>query len=66
MVPKTDFWSLVQLGCDFGARQVGDVEVDFRAPASANPTAAAQREILDGLITASVDGIAISPIDTEA
>lgn len=63
--PKNDFWSIVQLGCDFGVRQVGDVEVDFRAPADPNPTAAAQQEIMSDLIAAGVDGIAISPIDAE-
>ncbi|MCX6896743.1 MAG: substrate-binding domain-containing protein, partial [Verrucomicrobia bacterium] len=63
--PKNEFWSIVQLGCDFGVRQAGDVEVDFRAPTNPNPTAAAQQEIMSDLIAAGVDGIAISPIDAE-
>ncbi len=63
--PKNEFWSIVQLGCDFGARQLGDVDVVFRAPADANSTAVAQQEIMSDLIAAGVDGIAISPVDGE-
>lgn len=63
--PRNDFWSIVQLGCDFGARQLGDVEVDFRAPTNPNPTAAAQQEIMSDLIASGVAGVAVSPIDAE-
>jgi ribose transport system substrate-binding protein len=58
-----DFWSILRLGCDTAARQLGDVDLDFRFPA--DHTAEAQQEILSNLVAGSVDGIAISPIDAE-
>ena len=58
-----DFWSMVRLGCDGAARQLRDVDLDFRVPA--NRTAEAQQEILSDLVAGGVDGIAISPIDAE-
>ena len=58
-----DFWSIVRLGCDGAARQLRDVDLDFRVPA--NRTAEAQQEILSDLVAGGVDGIAISPIDAE-
>ena len=58
-----DFWSIVRLGCDSAARQLRDVDLDFRVPA--NRTAEAQQEILSDLVAGGVDGIAISPIDAE-
>ena len=58
-----DFWSIVRLGCDSAARQLSDVDLDFRVPA--NRTAEAQQEILSDLVAGGVDGIAISPIDAE-
>lgn len=58
-----DFWSVVRLGCDVATRQLGDVDLDFRFPAS--PTVEAQQELLTSLVAGGVDGIAVSPIDTE-
>jgi ribose transport system substrate-binding protein len=58
-----DFWTIVRLGCDGAARQLSDVDLDFRIPA--NRTAEAQQEILSDLVARGVDGIAISPIDAE-
>jgi ribose transport system substrate-binding protein len=58
-----EYWSIVNLGCDIAAQQLGDVDVDFRYPAQ--PTIEAQQQILSNLLAAGVDGIAISPIDTE-
>src|SRR5258708_22907966 len=58
-----DYWSILRLGCDFAARQLGDVDLDFRFPA--NRTPAAQQEILSSLMAGTVDGIDISPIDEE-
>ncbi len=60
---SSDFWSLVRQGCDFAARDLGNVDVDFRKPVAG--TAAAQREILTNLVAGGVDGIAISPIDAD-
>ena len=51
-----DFWSIVRLGCDSAARQLRDVDLDFRVPA--NRTAEAQQEILSDLVAGGVDGIA--------
>jgi ribose transport system substrate-binding protein len=58
-----DYWSIVRLGCDYAARQLGDVDLDFRFPA--NRTAAAQQELLNDLLKEAPDGIAISPIDAD-
>jgi len=58
-----DYWSLVRLGCDFATRQLGDVDLDFRFPASR--TVLAQAEVLTNLEAGAVDGVAISPIDAQ-
>ena len=58
-----EYWSIVNLGCSIAAQQSGEVDVDFRYPAA--PTVEAQQQILNDLIAAGVDGIAISPIDAE-
>ena len=58
-----DYWSIVRLGCDYAARQLGDVDLDFRFPV--NRTAEAQGEVLSNFLTGQVDGIAISPIDAQ-
>ena len=58
-----DFWSVVRLGCDAATRELGDVDLDFRFPASS--TAEAQQELLNSLVAGGVDGIAVSPIDPE-
>lgn len=58
-----DFWSVVRLGCDKATRQLGNVDLDFRFPAT--PTAAAQQELMNSLVTEGVDGIAVSPIDPD-
>ena len=60
---SSDFWSLVRLGCDHGARGLGAVDLDFRVPA--NLTKEAQQELLSDLVASGVDGIAVSPIDAE-
>jgi ribose transport system substrate-binding protein len=59
-----DYWSIVQLGCDYAARQLGDVDLEFRFPAVR--TAKAQQELLSDLVAGGVDGIAISPIDADS
>jgi ribose transport system substrate-binding protein len=58
-----DYWSIVRLGCDKAARELGNVDLDFRFPAK--PTAEAQQELLNSLVPGDADGIAISPIDAE-
>jgi ribose transport system substrate-binding protein len=59
-----DYWSVVRLGCDTATRELGDVDLDFRFPAK--PTVEAQEELLNSLVAAGVDGIAVSPIDGES
>ncbi|MGH7992458.1 MAG: substrate-binding domain-containing protein [Limisphaerales bacterium] len=58
-----DYWSIVRLGCDGAVRQLGNVDLDFRAPTVR--TAAAQQEIVNELVAQGVDGVAISPIDAD-
>ncbi|MGH7978760.1 MAG: substrate-binding domain-containing protein, partial [Limisphaerales bacterium] len=57
-----DFWSIVHLGCDSAARQLGNVDLDFCVPPT--NTVAAQEEIVSNLVANGIDGIAISPIDS--
>ena len=59
-----DYWSIVRMGCDTAVRQLGDVDLDFRTPASRTP--AAQEEVISNLLASGVDAIAISPIDAES
>ena len=56
-----NYWSVVRLGCDFAARQLPDVDLDFRY--LENGTTPAQQDLVNALVTNGVDGIAISPID---
>ena len=58
-----NYWSLVQLGCNFATRQLPDVDLDFRY--LENGTPAAQQELLSALATNGADGIAVSPIAPE-
>lgn len=55
------FWTIARSGCEDAAKQLGNVEVDFRIPSSGQ--ASEQRQLLDDLISRGVDGIAVSPID---
>ena len=59
-----NYWSVVRLGCDFAARQLDDVDLDFRF--LENGTPAAQKDLLVALARNGVDGIVISPIDAQA
>ncbi|MBU6411481.1 MAG: sugar-binding protein, partial [Verrucomicrobia bacterium] len=56
-----NFWTMARAGCNAAARELGNVEVDFRIPASGS--AAEQQQILNDLVAAGVNGIAASPID---
>ena len=55
------FWTIARSGCDDAAKELGNVTVDFRLPSA--PTAAEQQQILNDLVAAGVDGIAVSPND---
>ena len=55
------FWTIARSGCDDAAKELGNVSVDFRIPSSGG--SAEQQQILNDLVAAGVDGIAVSPID---
>jgi ribose transport system substrate-binding protein len=55
------FWTIARAGCEDAAKSLGNVSVDFRIPSTGG--SAEQRQILDDLVSAGVDGIAVSPID---
>jgi ribose transport system substrate-binding protein len=55
------FWTIARAGTEDAAKELGNVDVDFRIPSDG--TAAQQRQILDDLLAKGVDGIAVSPID---
>jgi ribose transport system substrate-binding protein len=57
------FWTIARSGCDDAAKELGNVTVDFRIPSDGS--ASQQRQILDDLLAAGVDGIAVSPIDPD-
>jgi ribose transport system substrate-binding protein len=54
------FWTIARSGCDAAAKELGNIEVDFRIPSTGS--AAEQQQILDDLVAKGVDGIAVSPI----
>lgn len=58
---SANFWTLARRGTEDAARQLGNVEVLFRMPATGS--AAEQQQLLDDLLAAGVDGIAVSPVD---
>lgn len=58
---SSDYWTIARKGVEKADGELDNVEVDFRMPADG--TAAAQRAIVDDLLTKGVDGIAISPVD---
>ena len=55
------FWTIARAGTADAAKELGNVDVDFRIPSDGS--AAQQREILDDLLAKGVDGVAISPKD---
>jgi ribose transport system substrate-binding protein len=57
----SSFWTIARAGTADAARELGNVEVDFRIPSSGG--AAEQQQILDDLLAKGIDGIAASPID---
>ncbi|HET7624497.1 MAG TPA: sugar-binding protein [Verrucomicrobiae bacterium] len=58
---SANFWTIARAGCNDAAKELGNVDVDFRIPSSGN--AAEQQQILNDLVAAGIDGIAASPID---
>ncbi len=55
------FWTIAKAGCNDAQKELGNVEFTFRIPSTGG--VAEQQRILDDLVAAGVDGIAVSPID---
>ena len=55
------FWTIARTGCEAAEKELGNVEVDFRIPSDGQ--AGTQQQIINDLVAAGVDGIAVSPID---
>ena len=55
------FWTIARAGTEDAAKELGNVDVDFRIPSDGQ--AGTQRQILEDLLAKGVDGIAVSPID---
>jgi ribose transport system substrate-binding protein len=58
-----NFWSFARAGCDEAAKELGDVDLDFRI--TQDGSSAAQRQILDDLVAKGEDGIAVSVDDPD-
>ena len=58
-----NFWSYARAGCNAAAKELGDVDVDFRI--TQDGSSAAQRQILDDLVAKGIDGIAVSVNDPD-
>ena len=57
----SEFWTIARKGTEKAAKELPDIQVDFRIPADG--TAAEQQRIIDDLLANGVKGIAISPVD---
>ncbi|HEY0760955.1 MAG TPA: sugar-binding protein [Pyrinomonadaceae bacterium] len=57
----SEFWTIARKGTEKAAKEIPDIQVDFRIPADG--TAAEQQRIIDDLLANGVKGIAISPVD---
>ncbi|MBS1792779.1 MAG: substrate-binding domain-containing protein [Acidobacteria bacterium] len=60
---SSDWWAIARRGGDDAARELGDVDFDFRMVSEG--TAAAQKALVDDLLVRGVDGLMVSPIDVE-
>jgi ribose transport system substrate-binding protein len=58
-----NFWSFARAGCNAAAKDLGNVQVDFRITASGG--SAEQTEILNDLVAKGTDGIAVSVNDPD-
>ena len=58
-----NFWSFARAGCEAAAKDLGDVDVDFRITQDGG--SATQRQILNDLVAKGVDGIAVSVDDPD-
>lgn len=58
-----NFWAFARAGCQAAAKDLGDVDLDFRI--TQDGSSAAQRQILDDLVAKGEDGIAVSVDDPD-
>ena len=58
---SSDFWSIARAGCQKAASELPDVDLQFKLPADG--TVSSQLRIINDLLAAGIDGIAMSPID---
>jgi ribose transport system substrate-binding protein len=58
-----NFWTFARAGCAEAAKELGDVDVDFRVTPTGS--SAEQRQILDDLVAKGVDGVAVSVNDPD-
>src|SRR5271169_68792 len=58
-----NFWAFARAGCQAAAKELGDVDLDFRI--TQDGSSAAQRQILDDLVAKGEDGIAVSVDDPD-
>jgi ribose transport system substrate-binding protein len=57
----SDFWIIARKGTEKAAKEIPNIEVEFRIPADS--TAAEQQRIVDDLLAKGIQGFAISPVD---
>ncbi len=57
----SDFWTIARKGTEKAAKEIPNIEVEFRIPADG--TAAEQQRLVDDLLSRGIHGIAISPVD---
>jgi ribose transport system substrate-binding protein len=57
------FWTIARQGCMAAEKELGNVSVDFRIPATGS--AAEQQQLLEDLLAKQIDGVAVSPKDPE-
>ncbi len=60
---SSDWWAIAKKGGDDAAKELGNIEFDFRMLPEG--TAAAQKALVDDLVARGVDGIMVSPMDVE-
>lgn len=58
---SSDFWTIARAGVEKADAELPNVTVEFKLPSE--ETAAGQRRVVDDLVAAGLDGLAISPID---
>lgn len=58
---SSDFWSIARAGCEKAASELPDVDLQFKLPGDG--TVSSQLRIINDLLAAGIDGIAMSPID---